>query len=57
VPAPPEERDERLEILSEALAQVVRRQRELEQRIRALESPGAPDPAITPTQVISFQRF
>ncbi|HSP70174.1 MAG TPA: DUF2339 domain-containing protein, partial [Bryobacteraceae bacterium] len=48
MPAPPEERDERLEILSEALAQVVRRQRELEQRIRALESPGAPEPEITP---------
>ncbi|HSP70400.1 MAG TPA: DUF2339 domain-containing protein [Bryobacteraceae bacterium] len=46
MPAPPEERDERLEILSEALAQVVRRQRELEQRIRALESPGAPEPEI-----------
>jgi uncharacterized membrane protein len=48
VPRPPDERDERLEILSEALAQVVRRQRELEQRIRALESPGAPEPIVTP---------
>jgi uncharacterized membrane protein len=37
VPAPD---DDRLESLSEALAQVVRRQRELEERVRALESPG-----------------
>jgi uncharacterized membrane protein len=44
----PDERDDRLEILSETLAQVLRRQRELEQRIRALESPGAPEPVITP---------
>src|SRR5437868_6843733 len=32
--------DERLEVLSEALAQLVRRQRELEERVRALESGG-----------------
>ena len=44
----PEERDDRLEILSETLAQVVRRQRELEQRIRTLESHGAPEPVIAP---------
>ena len=54
MPAPPEERDERLEILSEALAQVVRRQRELEQRIRALESPGTPEPEITPPPLPRF---
>jgi len=40
VPAPPDERDERLNALSEALAQLVRRQRELEERVRELESPG-----------------
>ena len=34
----PDERDERLEALSEALAQLIRRQRELEERVRALES-------------------
>ena len=44
----PEERDDRLEVLSETLAQVLRRQRELERRIRALESPGAPEPVATP---------
>jgi uncharacterized membrane protein len=44
----PEERDDRLEILSETLAQVLRRQRELEQRIRALEPPGIPEPIVTP---------
>ena len=43
-----DERDDRLEVLSETLAQVLRRQRELEQRIRALESPGALEPMITP---------
>jgi uncharacterized membrane protein len=37
VPASPEERDQRLEALSEAMAQLIRRQRELEQRVRALE--------------------
>ena len=49
---PPEERDERLEVLSEALAHLVRRQRELEERVRALESPDvgepAPEPVVTP---------
>jgi uncharacterized membrane protein len=37
VPAPPDERDERLEALSETVAQLLRRQRELEERVRALE--------------------
>ena len=43
-----EEPDDRLEILSQTLAQVLHRQRELEQRIRALESPGALEPIVTP---------
>jgi uncharacterized membrane protein len=38
VPGPSEERDERLEALSEALVQLIRRHRELEERVRALES-------------------
>jgi uncharacterized membrane protein len=50
VSAPPEERDERLETLSETLAQLLRRQRELEERVGALESHGtdapAPEPAV-----------
>jgi uncharacterized membrane protein len=45
---PPEERDERLEVLSEALAQLIRRQRELEERVRALESPGMAVPPPLP---------
>jgi uncharacterized membrane protein len=48
VPAPPENRDQRLEVLSETLAQLIRRQRELEQRVRALESPGTPEPLTPP---------
>jgi len=44
VPLPPDERDERLEVLSEALAQMVRRQRELEERVRVLEGQSAAEP-------------
>ena len=40
-----EDRDERLEALSEALAQMVRRQRELEERVRVLESRNTPQAA------------
>jgi uncharacterized membrane protein len=66
VPAPPEERDDRLEVLSEALAQLVRRQRELEARVRALESHGTPElsaespaepiaePVVTPPPLPAF---
>jgi len=47
-----EERDQRLEVLSEALAQLVRKQRELEERVRALESqrtpPTQPEHRVTP---------
>jgi len=50
VPAPPDERDERLEVLSEAVAQLLRRQRELEERVRALEPQSkvqlAPEPIV-----------
>jgi len=48
VPAPPDERDQRLEVLSETIAQLIRRQSELEQRVRALESPGAASPPPLP---------
>ncbi len=50
MPTPPDERDQRLETLSEALARLVRRQGELEERVRALESPGGPaaQPIVTP---------
>jgi uncharacterized membrane protein len=48
VPAPPDERDERLDALSEALAQLVRRQRELEERVCELESPGIAIPPPLP---------
>jgi uncharacterized membrane protein len=48
VPAP---EDERLEILSEAIAQLLRRQRELEERIRALEPH---DTASTPPPLPAF---
>jgi uncharacterized membrane protein len=48
VPAPPEEHAERLEVLSEAIAQLLRRQRELEERVRALESPGLPERPVQP---------
>jgi uncharacterized membrane protein len=54
VPAPPEERDERLEVLSEALAQLARRQHELEERVRALESgdlAGSATPAPPPLPI------
>ena len=44
MPAPPEERDQRLEVLSEALAQLIRHQRELEERVRALESHSTSEP-------------
>ena len=47
MPATPEDRDERLEALSDALAQMVRRQRELEDRVRALEF-GGREPAVEP---------
>ncbi|HEY2844998.1 MAG TPA: DUF2339 domain-containing protein, partial [Bryobacteraceae bacterium] len=46
MPAPPEDRDDRLEVLSEALAQLVRRQRELEDRVRRLESPAITPPPL-----------
>jgi uncharacterized membrane protein len=48
VPSPPEERDERLASLSDAIAQLLRRQRELEERVRALESPGVATPPPLP---------
>jgi len=48
VPAPPEEHAERLEVLSEAIAQLLRRQRELEERVRALESPELPERPVQP---------
>ena len=48
MPAPPDERDERLDALSAALAQLVRRQSELEQRVRELESPGVTTPPPLP---------
>jgi uncharacterized membrane protein len=41
--------DERLEALSEALAQLIHRQRELEERVRALESPGVTSPPPLPS--------
>lgn len=40
--------DESIESLSEAVAQLVRRQRELEDRVRALESPGVAAPPPLP---------
>jgi uncharacterized membrane protein len=46
VPAP---EDERLEVLSETVAQLLRRQRELEARVRRLESPGEVEPPPEPT--------
>ena len=49
MPRPPEERDERLERLSEALVQLIRRQRELEERVRALESSGVAIPPPLPS--------
>ncbi len=48
MPAPPEERDDRLENLSEALAQLIRRQRDLEERVRALESQDVATPPPLP---------
>lgn len=42
MPTPPEERDERLEVLFEAIAQLVRRQRELEARVPPLSRFDAP---------------
>lgn len=48
MPEPPEERDERLEILSNAIAQLLRRQSELEERVRALEPPGIAFPPPLP---------
>ena len=54
MPAPPDERDERLEVLSEAVAQLVRRQRELEARVRALEPQRAAEPVITPPPLPQF---
>jgi uncharacterized membrane protein len=48
VPAPPEERDDRLENLSEALAQLIRRQCDLEERVRALESQDVATPPPLP---------
>src|SRR6202043_3202644 len=46
--------DERLAALSEALIQLIHRQRELEERVRALESPGVaippPLPSLDPPQ-------
>jgi uncharacterized membrane protein len=48
VPGLPEERDERLEVLSNAIAQLLRRQSELEERVRALEPPGLPERPVQP---------
>ena len=57
MPPPPEERDERLQVLSEAIAQLIRSQRELEERVRALESQGvsAPQDIVTPQEGIPSQ--
>ncbi|MCU1340182.1 MAG: rane protein, partial [Bryobacterales bacterium] len=43
MPAPD---DERLQILSEEVARLLRRQRELEERVRALESQKTPEPVV-----------
>ena len=56
MPAPPEERDQRLEVLSEAIAQLLRRQRELEQRVHDLESRDiAEQPAVVPPPLPRFE--
>jgi len=44
--------DERLEALSEAIAQLLRRQRELEERVRTLESPDVASPAPPPLPLL-----
>jgi len=46
VPAPLEDRDESIRNLAEAVAQLARRQRELEERVRALEAPTIVPPPL-----------
>ena len=57
MPSPHEERDERLAGLSEAIAQLLRRQRELEERVRALESPGLPEHPVQPPPLPVLESF
>ena len=55
MPGPdPEPDNDRLEVISAALAQLVRRQRELEERVRTLETGGHAEPVIAPPPLPQF---